>query len=108
MSVPELADALGLPHRQARKMVADGEILSHRIGENQAVGVPAVFVQDGAVLATLPGTVTVLRDAGLRDDEALAWLFTRDETLPIDGAPIDMLLAGRKAEVRKRAQELAF
>ncbi len=108
MSVPEFADALGLPHRQARKMISDGEVLSHRIGEHRAIAVPAVFVQDGVMLASLPGTVTVLRDAGLRDEEALTWLFTPDATLPIEGAPIDMLLAGRKAEVRKRAQELAF
>ncbi len=108
LSVPEFADALGIPHRQARKMVSDGEVLSHRIGEHNALAIPAVFVQDGALLPSIGGTVTVLRDAHLRDDEALTWLFTRDATLPIEGAPIDMLLAGRKAEVRKRAQELAF
>ncbi|TWP36964.1 Rv2175c family DNA-binding protein [Leekyejoonella antrihumi] len=108
LSVPEVADALGIPHRQARKMIADGDILSQRVGANQAVGVPAVFIKDGALLPALAGTVTVLLDAHLSRDEALQWLFTPDDTLPLDGAPIDMLVAGRKAEVRKRAQEMAF
>ncbi|MDQ2851596.1 MAG: Rv2175c family DNA-binding protein, partial [Actinomycetota bacterium] len=46
--------------------------------------------------------------ARLTDDEALEWLFTPDETLPLPGAPMQMLLAGRKSEIRKRASELAF
>ena len=50
----------------------------------------------------------MLNDGGFDDDEAIRWLCTPDETLPIDGAPIDMLRAGRKAEVRKRAMEDAF
>lgn len=108
MSVPQMGERLGIPQRTARKMVTDGQVLAHRVGPNAAIGIPAVFVQDGQLLPALPGTVTVLRDAGLTDEEALVWLFTPDETLPITGSPMDMLLAGRKAEVRKRAQELAF
>ena len=108
LSVPEVADALGLRQRQVRKMITDGDLLSYRVGPNLAVGVPAAFVRDGELLPSLPGTVTVLRDARLSDDEALEWLFTPDETLPLPGGPMQMLLAGRKAEVRKRASELAF
>ena len=70
------------------------------------MAVPAGFVQDGEVLPSIPGTLTVLSDAGLSDRQALTWLFTPDDTLPLPGAPIDMLRAGRKAEVRRRAQEL--
>ncbi len=108
LSVPEVAEAIGLKQRQVRKMITDGELLSHRVGPNSAVGVPAAFVRDGEILPSLTGTVTVLRDARLGDDEALEWLFTHDESLPLAGGPIQMLLAGRKAEVRKRASELAF
>lgn len=108
LSVPEVAEAIGLRHRQVRKMITDGDLLAHRVGPNLAVGVPAAFVRDGEILPSLPGTVTVLRDARLDDDEALEWLFTPDDTLPLPGPPIAMLLAGRKAEVRKRASEMAF
>ncbi|WP_244328289.1 Rv2175c family DNA-binding protein [Yimella sp. cx-51] len=108
LSVPEVADALGLPHRTVRRMIDDKELLSARIGPNESVAVPAAFIKDGALLPALPGTITVLLDARLSADEALRWLFTPDPTLPVVGAPITMLQLGRKAEVRKRASELAF
>ena len=50
----------------------------------------------------------MLADGGMKDDEILAWLFTRDPTLPVEGAPIDALRAGLKTEMRRRAMELAF
>lgn len=108
LSVPEFADALGVPQRQGRKLVEERVVLSARVGANQALAVPAAFVREGQLLAGLTGTITVLRDSGLPDDEALEWLFTPDPTLPIEGGPMGMLLAGRKAEVRKRAMELAL
>lgn len=89
-------------------MIDDGTLLAHRIGHNQALCVPRAFVADGELLPSLTGTITVLRDARMDADESLRWLFTPDPTLPIVGSPITMLLAGRKAEVRKRASELAL
>lgn len=108
LSVPELADALGIPHRQGRKLVEEQVVLSARVGPNQAISVPAAFVRDGALLPGLTGTITVLRDSGFAAEEALAWLFTPDDSLPLEGGPMGMLQAGRKAEVRKRAMELAL
>lgn len=108
LTVPDLAAELGIELRQARALIAERQIIATRIGERNVVAVPERFLQDGAVLPTLMGTVTVLSDAGFSDDEAIQWLFTPDETLPISGAPIDMLHAGRRAEVRKRAMEEAF
>ena len=108
LTVPDLAEELGMSLRQVRQMIADREIIASRVGERNVVAVPAAFIQGGGVLASLMGTVTVLNDGGFDDDEAIRWLCTPDETLPIDGAPIDMLRAGRKAEVRKRAMEDAF
>ncbi|NKX51550.1 DNA-binding protein, partial [Arthrobacter deserti] len=40
------------------------------------------------------------------DEEILRWLFTEDESLP--GRPIDALREGRKTEIRRRAQALAW
>lgn len=108
LSVPEFADALGLPHRTVRRMISDGEVLSARIGANDALAIPAAFVKDGEMLPALQGTVTVLRDARMSVEESLRWLFTPDDTLPVVGSPITMLQLGRKAEVRKRASEQAF
>lgn len=108
LSVPEFAQALGVNLRTVRQMVADRTVVTARVGENNAVHIPAAFLQDGSLLEHLPGTITVLFDGGLHEEEVLRWLFTKDETLPIPGAPIDMLHAGYRAEVRKRAAEQAW
>lgn len=108
LPLPDLADALGVPVKDCRRMVDERRLLAHRVGERRVIAVPAAFVADGEVVPSVPGTITVLGDAGLSDEESLTWLFTPDASLPVDGAPIDMLRAGRKAEVRKRAQELAI
>lgn len=108
LTVPDLAEALDLPLRQVRRLIDERQVLAHRVGERRVQSVPAKFVQDGELLGALPGTITVLHDAGLSDVETLTWLFTPDETLPVPGCPVDMLRAGHKAEVRRRAQEMAF
>ncbi len=106
LPVPDFAEAIDVRLREARRLISDRVVLAHRVGERRVTAVPAGFVQDGEVLPSIPGTLTVLSDAGLTDRQALTWLFTPDDTLPLPGAPIDMLRAGRKAEVRRRAQEL--
>lgn len=69
--------------------------------------VPSLFLdEDGRPIRHLQGTVTTLRDAGFDDEATIVWLFTPDESLP--GRPIDLLRAGSKTEVRRRAQALAF
>ena len=52
---------------------------------------PADFVQDGRILKGLPGLLTVLRDAGYGDEDALQCLFTPDDSLP--GTPVAALRA---------------
>ncbi|MEO5851372.1 MAG: Rv2175c family DNA-binding protein, partial [Nocardioides sp.] len=53
----------------------------------------------------LGGLLTLLHDAGFDDREAIAWIY-EDQDLP--GRPIDALLENRGAEVKRRAQALAF
>jgi excisionase family DNA binding protein len=108
LTVPDLADRLGVPLSTARRMIADRELLAARIGERRVTAVPAKFVGETGPRPELKGTFTVLADGGMSDDEIIAWLFTPDATLPVEGAPIDALRAGHKTEIRRRAQELAF
>ena len=68
--------------------------------------VPAELIQDGLVVKGVPGVLTVLHDGGYDDAEALTRLFTPDQTLP--GRPIDALRENRGAEVKRRAQAMAF
>jgi hypothetical protein len=106
LTLPDLADELGLEVKRVRKLVDDGVVVAVRRGPDRIRSVPADLVLDGEVIPHLEGTVTLLRDGGYDDEELLRWLFTADETLP--GRPVDQLRAGRRGEVRRRAQALAF
>jgi hypothetical protein len=70
------------------------------------LAVPEVFLDDEGPLPELRGTAILLADSGYTNDEAVHWLLEEDDSL--SAAPIDALHAGRKAEVRRVAQALAF
>jgi Rv2175c C-terminal domain of unknown function len=73
-------------------------------GEGQKV--PAALIMDGEIVKGVPGLLTVLHDGNYEDREILTWLFTADDSLP--GRPIDALRENRGAEVKRRAQAMAF
>jgi hypothetical protein len=106
LTLPELAERLGIQASRARQLVAEKQVLAIRRGSNNALMVPEPFVQEGRVLKGLQGTLTLLADARYDDEEALRWLFTDDESLP--GSPIDALAGNRGTEVKRRAQALGF
>jgi hypothetical protein len=99
---------MGIRLSDVRQMIEDRQVLGARIGPRHVVAVPAKFFNDEGSLPELPGTFTVLGDGRMSDPQILRWLFTPDDTLPVQGAPIDALLAGFKTEVRRRAMEAAF
>ncbi len=108
LTVPDLAERLGLRLSDARTLLEDRELLAVRVGERQVLSVPAGFLDDDGPIPALRGTFTVLADGGMRDDEIVRWLHTPDETLPVPGTPLDAIRAGFKTEVRRRAMEEAF
>jgi hypothetical protein len=81
-------------------------LVALRVGDRRIRSVPADFMQDGHPVESLKGTIVVLSDAGYSDEELTTWLFTPDESLR--GRPIDALREGRKTEIRRRAQSLAW
>jgi len=91
-----------------RQMIEDRQVLGARIGPRNVMSVPSKFFNDEGPLPELPGTFTVLHDSRMTDAQILRWLFTPDDTLPVQGAPMDALLAGFKTEVRRRAMEAAY
>jgi hypothetical protein len=108
LTVPDIAERLGVALSRVRQFLTDRELLSARIGERKVVAVPAKFLDEDGPRPELKGTFTLLADGRMSDHEILEWLFTPDPTLPVEGAPIDAMRAGHKTEVRRRAQELAF
>lgn len=108
VTIPDLAERLGVRLVEARRLVEDRELLSYRVGERRVIAVPEGFLDADGPIASLKGTFTVLADGGMNDAEIIRWLHTRDETLPVPGTPLDAIRAGFKTEVRRRAMEEAF
>lgn len=104
--LPDIAELTGLSISQVRRLLEDDAICGIKIGKPKVMQVPLAFFKDGEVVTPLKGTLSTLHDAGFDDEEAIIWLFTPDESLP--GRPIDLLRAGNRKEVRRRAQALAF
>ena len=108
LTVPDIGERMGLRLSDVRQMIEDRLVLGVRLGERKVLSVPSKFFNEDGPLPELPGTFTVLGDSRMSDAQILRWLFTPDESLPVQGAPMDALLAGFKTEVRRRAMEAAY
>lgn len=106
ITIPDIAEALDLIVTKVHNLISDQTLLALRDPETNVRKVPALFMNGDRVLDSLKGTITVLKDSGFSDEEAIVWLFTEDDSLP--GRPIDALHQGRKTEIRRRAQALAW
>ena len=104
LTVPDLVEILGTSPSRVRRLIEDRALLGSRV--DGVLKVPASFIRDGEPLSELRGTLVLLGDNHFTDEEAMRWLLNVDENLAV--SPIDALLAGRKAEVRRVAQALAF
>ena len=106
LTVPDVAERLGIDVGKVRQLVRDRRVLAARRGQPARLEIPGAFVTADGVLKGLPGLLTVLADAGYDDDAALRWLFTPDDSLP--GTPVQALAENRGTEVKRRAQASAF
>jgi hypothetical protein len=105
LTLPEVADQLGLPVSRVKQMLRDRKLLAVQRPSGQTA-VPAAFIDGDQVITGLGGTLTLLFDCGFSETDALSWLFTADDTLP--GTPVQALTENRRTEVNRRAQALAF
>ena len=99
-------EALGISASRVRQLIRESQLAAAVPTPGAGQQVPAAFVQDGAVVKGLSGVVTVLHDGGYDDRSIITWLFSADDSLP--GRPIDALRENRGAEVKRRAQAMAF
>ncbi len=91
---------------KVRQLIREHQLAAAVPAPGAGQKVPAALVMDGQIVKGVPGLLTVLHDGGYDDREAIAWLFSADETLP--GRPIDALRENRGSEVKRRAQAMAF
>ena len=104
VTLPDVADKLDVSISKVNQMVRDGHLIA--VKRDGVRMVPAELVANSTVLKHLPGVVTLLRDAGYNDEEALRWLYTPDDAL--DGNAARGLGGPRAREVKRRAQALGF
>jgi excisionase family DNA binding protein len=102
----QAAERLGVSVSKVRQLIREHQLAAVVPAPGAGQRVPAALLQDGVVVKGVPGVLTVLHDGGYDDRWALTWLFTADDTLP--GRPIDALRENRGAEVKRRAQAMAF
>ena len=106
LPLPDVAELLDVPITRVHSLIDERALAAVRVGERRIRSVPAAFIQDGQVVDSLKGTIVVLADAGYSDEDLIIWLFTADDSLR--GRPIDARREGRKTEIRRRAQTLAW
>lgn len=104
LPIPDVADKLGVPLTRVHQYIRDGALIAVRIDD--VMKVPVELVADDEIPKHLAGVITLLRDSGYTDVEALRWLLTEDDSLP--GSPAEAIRSNRHREVSRRAQALAF
>lgn len=104
LTLPQVAEALGLSAGKVSRLVQERHLLSVRVDREPRI--PADFIHNGEPVSGLRGTLILLFDAGLSDDEVMSWMLTDDDAL--GSAPVDALRQGRKTQVRHSVQLLAI
>jgi hypothetical protein len=100
------SDLLGVSVSKVRQLIRENQLAAVVPSPGAGQKIPAALIMDGQVVKGVPGVLTVLHDGGYDHRGAITWLFTADDTLP--GRPVDALRENRGAEVKRRAQAMAF
>lgn len=103
LSFDEVAQLLGVSRGRVSRLIEEHHLFSVRIDREPMI--PAELVVEGEPLASLRGTLILFLDAGLTVAEAVDWLYTDAEEL--GSTPMQALLIGKKAPVRRLAQTFA-
>ena len=104
LSLSEVAERMGIGPTGVRDLVKNGQLLS--LQTEEGVRVPAEQLDGAQLVKHLVPVLTLLRDAGYSEQEALRWLTTPDDSLP--GTPLQALHENRATEIKRRAQALGF
>ena len=100
----EVAERMGIGPTGVRDLLRAGHLLS--VKTDEGVRIPAEQLDGDHLVKHLVPVLTLLRDAGYSDEEALRWLTTPDDTIP--GTPLQALHENRATEIKRRAQALGF
>ena len=102
MSVDQAAEALNVPKGRVNRLLEEYSLVA--IKRDGHLMIPAELIVSGEPLAPLRGTIIMLLDSGYSIEESVNWLFTHSDVL--GQTPLQSLLEGKKAPVRRLAQML--
>jgi len=102
LTILETAELLGIPKGKVNRLLEEKTLVA--VKRDGQLMIPAELIVDGEPLPSLRGTIIMLEDAGYSIEESVHWLFTHSEVL--GQTPLQSLLEGKKAPVRRLAQML--
>ena len=102
LTILEAAEALSIPKGKVNRLLEEYSLVAVK-REGQLM-IPAELIVEGEPLAPLRGTIILLLDSGYSIEESVQWLFTHSDVL--GQTPLQSLLEGKKAPVRRLAQML--
>jgi hypothetical protein len=102
LSIEEAAAALSIPKGKVNRLLEEYALVA--VKRSGTPMIPADLIVAGEPLASLKGTIILLLDSGYSIEESLQWLYTHSDVL--GQTPLQSLLEGKKAPVRRLAQML--
>jgi hypothetical protein len=102
LTIDQAAELLGISSSKVRRLIEEHILFSVR-REKQPM-IPAHLIQNGEPLSSIRGTMLLLIDCGMSEEEAISWIY--QENSELGATPISQLLIGHKAPVRRAAQML--
>ena len=103
LTVPDVAEALGVDVTRVRGMLKERRLVAVRRGERAVLSIPAALLRDGQPVKGLHGTLMMLGDFGYSDEEMVHWLFSPEDVLG-GLTPAAALQDNRPTAVHKAAQ----
>lgn len=104
VTIPDLCERWGISPTKVHRLLEDHYLAGVRV--DGVLRIPADFAPGAEPLPPLRGTLLALHDAGLSNDQAVAWILSDNHEL--GERPIQAMLAGRKSSVRRATQALAW
>ena len=104
LTILEAAEALSIPKGKVNRLLEEYNLVA--VKKQGQLMIPAELIVDGEPLPPLRGTIILLLDSGYSIEESVQWLYTHSDVL--GQTPLQSLLEGKKAPVRRLAQMIGL
>ncbi|CAB4626413.1 unannotated protein [freshwater metagenome] len=102
LTILEAAELLNIPKGKVNRLLEEHTLVA--VKRDGHLMIPAELIVAGEPLPPLRGTIIMLQDSGYSIEESIDWLYTHSDVL--GQTPLQSLIEGKKAPVRRLAQML--